>query len=1079
MLRVYQDVRLEGLVDRLGQSLRRDGADPARRETVVVESLGMARHLPRQLALRLGAVAAVDFPFAARFLWEGLLQPAFPGLPERSPFAPDPLAWRIAAALPGLLDDEAFAPLARALARDEPALALHDLAPRLAALYDQYLVYRPAWLLAWEGDLDAAALSAGGPPPDDAAPHARWQRLLWRALAPDRPPHRARLQAELLRRLAGDGPTPPLPERLRLFALHSLPASWLQLLAAVAARRPVDVYLLNPSREYWSHLEAPGRGRRRLSESVEEHREDRPRLLAANGRELARWIDQLLEAGAQFEDPPEPPAAAPRTRLEALQRTLHELRPRVASVGGGRDRSIQFHACHSLTRQLETLHDRLCELFEELPDLRPDEILVLAPDLEAARPAIEAVFGAQPEALAIPWRLLGAAPWSGSLSRALLDLLALGESRWTLSDVLAPLDCPAVRRRLRLSPQDPPALRRLLEAAGVRWGLDAADRGRRDLPAEGAHSWKAGLERLLLGQAMENAEPVAGRQPLPGVEGDAFRLLEAGLAWLDALEPLLPERLAERPPADWTATLLALLDAVFEPDDDDERERLGLREVLLAFERDAADGGWSAPIPFAAVARRLRDALLVAGGIGGGGFDGRLSFAPMLAARAIPARVIALLGLDDGVFPRPRPRDELDLALLKPLFGDRQPRDQDRAQFLDAVLSARDALLLFWTGRDLRENAELPPSPVIDELLEELGPDGPGVVEHPLQPFSPRHFDGREGELFSYDLERLAGARRLQEARAGRARPARPRFLRADLPPAGDTEASLADLGLFFANPARGLLAGRLGWRLPAEERPVAEREPFALTPLEAAAIRRELGAALLAGDPEETAVARLVGADRLGWGRLGELQLRPLLADVRVVIQSARGIEAALGAPLPAGEAVLDLADLRLSGPLAERREGGRVIASFGSVDGLDLARPWLEHLWHQATAPEGADGITAVVARDGERVFGPVPGAAGILAQWAEAWREGRRRWLAWLPRISPAVAAWMNGLEAPPAAADLSDRDWVRGRDWILQDPWLRLVLDGVDPFRDPEAARDVLAVAGRLGLDLVRALEGGRP
>lgn len=1078
MLKVIQDLRLEGLIDRLADSLRRHPPAPADLDCVVVESLGMARHLPQQLARRMGAVAAIDFPFAARFLWDRLFRPAFPDLPERSPYAPEALAWRIAAILPELLADETFAPLRRALEREEDPRALHELAQRLAALYDQYLVYRPSWLLAWEGDHEAAERSAGGPPPAEALPHARWQRLLWRSLAPDRPPHRARLQAELLRRLDAGEVDQALPARLRLFALHSLPASWLQLLAAIARRRDVEIHLLNPSREYWSHLETPCRGRRRLSDKLDEHREDRPRLLAANGRELAQWIDQLLEAGAQFEDPPALPSTAPRTRLEALQHSLHELDPLLATTAPGPDPSLQFHACHSLTRQLETLHDCLCALFEERPDLRPDEILVLLPDLEAARPSIEAVFGAQPEALRIHWRLLGAAPWSGSLSRALADLLALAEGRWTLAEVLAPLECPAVRRRLSLSPQDPPALRRLLEAAGIRWGLDAQDRRRRDLPAEAAHSWKAGLDRLLLGQAMESAEPVAGRQPLPGVEGEALRLLEACLTWIEALEPLLPGNLEPRSPAAWTETLLELLDAVLLADDDDEREATGLREILLDFERGAAEGGWKIPLPFSVVARRLRAALDGAAGIHGGGFDGRLTFAPMLAARAIPARVIALLGMDDGVFPRPRPRDELDLALHRPLFGDRQPRDQDRAQFLDAVLSARESLLLFWNGRELRENAKLPPSPVIDELLEELGPRGPGVVEHPLQPFSPRHFDGDDPALFSYDEEQLAGARRLQQARLGGAPPARPRFLRALAPPPPEQELALAELTRFFANPARGLLAGRLGWRLPAEERPVDGVEPFALTPFDAAAIRREIGQAIIDGSSEDRAIARVVGADRLGWGELGRQQLRPLLAHVHAVIQRRDAIQSALGAPLPALGARREIAGQRLAGPLGERHEHGRVIAAWGRIGGIDLGGHWLGHLWYQLVAPEGANGITAVVARDGEHVFGPVPDAEALLAQWLEARREGLARWLPWLPGISPEIAVWRSSSGEPATLADLVAGDWSRGREWRLGDPWLRLVMDGGDPFRDPQTGPEILALALRLGVPLANALEGGR-
>jgi exodeoxyribonuclease V gamma subunit len=167
MLQVIQSARLEGLIDRLAESIRAQRPHPAAVETVVVESVGMARTLPRELARRLGAASGLEFPFAGRFLYEGLLRPAFPELPAESGWEPAPLAWRIAAALPGLLGDEDFAPLRRALGEPPEAVELHELAQRLAALYDQYLLYRPAWLLAWEGDGEAARRSAGGPPPGE------------------------------------------------------------------------------------------------------------------------------------------------------------------------------------------------------------------------------------------------------------------------------------------------------------------------------------------------------------------------------------------------------------------------------------------------------------------------------------------------------------------------------------------------------------------------------------------------------------------------------------------------------------------------------------------------------------------------------------------------------------------------------------------------------------------------------------------------------------------------------------------------------------------------------------------------
>ena len=152
--------------------------------------------------------------------------------------------------------------------------------------------------------------------------------------------------------------------------------------------------------------------------------------------------------------------------------------------------------------------------------------------------------------------------------------------------------------------------------------------------------------------------------------------------------------------------------------------------------------------------------------------------------RSVPARVVCLLGLNDGEFPRADRTPSFDLMAEDYRRGDRARREDDRYLFLEAILSARDAIYLSHVSRSPRDNSELPSSVLLAELEESVeagflvaGTDqSPSIrQEHRLQAFSPRYFTP-DGPYFSFRED-------LADALNARQEPAELRqFLTAPLP---------------------------------------------------------------------------------------------------------------------------------------------------------------------------------------------------------------------------------------------------------------------------------------------------------
>ncbi len=605
MLVLHHGNRLEALADGLVDLLRHPAAPPLVPEVVVVQNAGMARWVAMRLARALGVAANVRFPLPAAYVWD-VFRRLLADVPPAAALEPARATWHLMALLATLEDAPRFAPLRRWLdGADERGR--WELARRIADLFDQYLVHRPDWIRAWECGDDEG-----------------WQAELWRRLvARADPRHRVRLADEFARTLdAAAVARAGLPPRLALFGIPTLAPLHLDVFAALADHLDVHVFLLNPCREYWGDIVAERDLVRRAGarEPAALHLEVGNSLLASLGRQGRDFLDLVL---ARLERPAGREAerfVAPAGdgMLPAIQADLLALRERgtaahPATPAAADDRSIQAHACHGPMREVEVLHDQLLALFEAHPDLRPADVVVMTPDVETYAPCVEAVFATAPPDRYIPFAIADRSVRAESpLVEVFFELLALPGGRYEATRLLAVLEHAAVRRRFELGEADLPAVRAWLRTSGIRWGIDAASRARLGLPAVAEHTWRFGLDRLLLGYALagEDERLFAGLLPCEGVEGTEARALGRLARFAEAAFTLDRDLAAPRPVAAWADTLVALLDAFVAPGDDaEEAAAQAIRSALDAMRADAADAGFTAPVALDVVVAHLREAL--------------------------------------------------------------------------------------------------------------------------------------------------------------------------------------------------------------------------------------------------------------------------------------------------------------------------------------------------------------------------------------------------------------------------------------------------------------------------------------
>lgn len=881
-LHLHRAARTDLLADQLGDLLAVPLADPFAQEVVVVPAKGVERWLTQRLSHRLGTGARGGDGVCAgvRFLNPHSLVAMLLGKEREDVWDPDRLVWPLLEVVDACLGEvwcaTLSAHLGHGLADPESLLRQnrrYSVARRLAGLFAAYAVQRPQLVSDWREGRDTDG--AGAPLDDDLL----WQAELWRRLLMhvDQPPPDVR-HAETLDRLNAGGNGLDLPPRLSLFGHTRLPATEVELLRALGESRDVHLWLPQPSPRLWDDLTGIGGPVAREQDGSAE-RVGHP-LLASLGRdtrELRRTLDAVVSPIGP--DSAVAPAAetAPETLLAWLQGDLRDNRApdassRVGRVHDPRDRSLQVHACHGSARQIDVLREVLVCLLQDDPSLEPRDILVMCPDIETFAPLISAGFGladvvhdgghpAHRLRVRIADRALSSTNPLLAVAAALIELTG---GRVTATEVLDLATAEPVRRRFRFSEDDLARITRWVSEAGIRWGVDAGQRSGFAMQGFAHNTWRAGLDRILLGVAMsgDDHRHLGRGLPLDDVGSGDIELAGRLAEFVNRLERCLDELSVASAVRDWMAAL---------------REGVrGLTEVTLEdawqvpqFERELARAVDSAADVDGVLLRLADVRALLAAHLGGrptrANFrTGTLTVCTMVPMRSVPHRVVCLVGLDDGVFPRSGWVDGDDVLARRPMTGERDPRSEDRQLLLDAILAAGETLVVTYTGANEHSGATRPPAVPLGEILDAV--DRTAVtpvrdrvlVRHPLQPYDARNLmpGALTGDVpFSFDSAALAGATAAAGARSGPAP-----FLVGPLAEAPLSDVSLADLKRFLTHPVREFLRHRLDVSTPLEADEVLDAIPIDLNALELWGVGDRLLREVMAGqDPQQVMTAELL----------------------------------------------------------------------------------------------------------------------------------------------------------------------------------------------------------------------------
>ncbi|RLA03166.1 MAG: hypothetical protein DRQ47_05645, partial [Gammaproteobacteria bacterium] len=703
--------------------------------------------------------------------------------------------------------------------------SLANLSQALADVFELYQIYRTDWLDAWSEHESILGGEA-----------EKWQAEIWRRIIELLPKnilqHRQQL-TDAFRASASEqcfaGSLKDM-QQLSIFGVNQLDAVTLDQLGLVSEHIPVNLFWQSPS----SCLLGP-------DDEVKENERlvKQQKAFFLGNALLASWGGLSRQQFIAFDRKDidykgeEAASNSPNDDLLPKIKTRILSNSETGALNTNLDESISINSHFSRYREVEGLHDYLLERFNNNPTLKPDDIVVMCPDINDYVSYIHAVFENQTSKKKIAFHVCGVNAQASDLAAVTLELVALPETRYTMSDIIDLLNHNYIRQKFDISADEVEQIHAWFKQANIFWGLDKTTLKQLDLPEYDRYTLQCGIDRMVLGLSLDGKSLKLGEELVYGLEGISAlqsTTLSKLIAFVDALRDWRDVCLGEDGEqhsysiGDWCEKLRSVTDTFIEVPRKELDSINKWYRLVSDMEQSFVEKNDSVKYSYALVKTLLTQKVADDCVSSSAHRYGKVNLGSFGAIKGVPAKVIACLGMNDSDFPRKPLADSINL-MLQPLHkrvGDRDPVEQDKDAFLMALLNCQSHFYCSYVGNDMRSDNKRIPSLVLQELIDYIQSepaDQKALIDiHPMKPYSDAYF-AADTMLFTYqDFTNQSAPAHSSD----------PLTESVSLPEWEMPEQiTIQDLKLFLEDPAKAFFKARFNVDLPRLEDEANDDEPL------------------------------------------------------------------------------------------------------------------------------------------------------------------------------------------------------------------------------------------------------------
>ncbi|ABF14066.1 exodeoxyribonuclease V subunit gamma [Candidatus Palibaumannia cicadellinicola] len=884
MFTIYQSNKLDVitsiLISLISERKLRETLQP---EIILVQNHNITQWLQVELAMSLGIAANIRFSTPTIFIYK-LLSSILPEMNLEMFFSRSLISWKIRLILPHFYDQPNCSLIRQYLHNDVDKRKQFHLSEKIADLFYQYFLYRPDWLEIWQQGKRVASLG----------PDQNWQALLWRALIEENMLstnlYQLFIQAMKHMTVRPSG----LPDRIFIYAVSSLPPIYLQVLQALSNHIDIHFMLVNPYR--FNRINKQSYTQQPIYSTNTNQKSINPLLeyWGKQGKDTISLLSELknIQKIDAFVELSQEKSLLSLLQLDILEDNIvcHLHNAKVKRLLQHNDHSLSINVCHSPQREIEVLHDAILAMIAQEQSLLPCEIIVMVTDINLYIPAIKAVFGNATTDRYLPFTIYDrTVKHTNPVLSVFLRLLKLPFSRLTIEEVLSLLDTSVLAKHFSISQIDLTILRKWIVESGIRWGLD--DDTQRDLmlPTTSQHTWEFGLNRMLLGYAIDSSNGIwQGILPYDESSGKRAELIGNLAELIMRLRRWRKNLKKPRKLTEWLHCASDMIKDFFVTNVNKEVET-ALVIILDQWQQILQCGikaNYDQPVSIA----RLYDELnmrLQQKHLNQSFISSNIIFCTIMPTSSIPFKVICLLGMNDGIYPHSILPLNFDLMKQQPRRGDYNRYDEDRYIFLELLLSAQQKLYISFIGYFIQDNTLRSPSILISELTNYITQNfylsGDEQLDehtcnlhirkhlwqwHSRMPFAPENFiPGSINQSFAKEWLLAAKA-------SFRSNNTQNRFFmnKSLATKKQENMLLLANLKKFYQHPVRTWFQQRLDLWLYNEPQDISENEPFIVKGISHYKIKEKILNALIEGKNLDVIYQQVRAAGLLAYGAFGKL---------------------------------------------------------------------------------------------------------------------------------------------------------------------------------------------------------------
>lgn len=936
-------------MDALASVIKDPLKDPFLFEWVAIQSRGMKQWISIELAKKIGICANIKYFFPRQVIEKFSLEPNCDV---------NLLFWKILDLLPKIIDEgkfnSKFNSIKNYLTDGTDGIRLYQLTCNIANLFDDYRIYRPDILVKWKNSAETVQAKDS---------FWAWQPVLFRKLIENGFEYFPVKVAE----------EKELPQRISVFGISSYPPQFLNFFKNLSKLTDINLFLLVPSKEFFGYSTV----------LAMEGTIDPGNPLVASLGKAGRDLQVLIEEFEYFEPLPDlwhDPLFESQTILSYLQSDILNLFERKQGrekepidINLKNDNSISIHSCHTPMREVQVLKDQLLKLFENNSELQPDDVIVMMPDIESYAPLIESVFSVEHK---FPYSISDRKQKSESKTvKAFLKILNIMKSRFELHSVLDLLPMSPVADKFSIDQSELGLIEQYTENAKIRWGIDANHKKDTGFPEYYENTFKFGLQRLMLGYAMPEANDVlfCGVLPAPVPQGSEAEIIGKLALFLDTLfNSVKLFNLREENTSYFCKKFKRVLSSMIAKTSDNETEFLFILDAINQIENESTKAMFNNKLSFDVALKILEERL--SHSVASGSFmTGGITFCNLMPMRSIPFKLVALMGMNEQEFPRKVSKVSFDLIEKFPRIGDKNVRSEDKYLFLEALISARENFIITYTGSNIKDNSPIPCSAVVSELIDvimesfNIKSEQDLICYHPLQSFSPKYFeepdfkDSNHDKLFSFS----SNAFKLSKNLANKTDIDK-LFINKSLSSSvlQKEDITLDDLCYFFKHPIAYMIKNRLGITFKESEEIEEDREPVVLGFLDTYQIGSDILAKSVESKQMDFDYDKYRAAGKLSFGKKGRIDLEEIYSQVSPIYQKAETI--IKKEILIPQDIDLDFNGIKVTGLIDSVRDGnGRFIVTVGKLNPQRLINAWIYHLALSAYTKQKKSSETLLVGK------------------------------------------------------------------------------------------------------------------